>query len=102
MGAFDVHVHRCLLRAAAGEARLREDGTAGELLLWDAQPALHRRAAVPGPQHPMVGGPRAEVPGVDIGSGVGRGQECVSSVRQRMVRLCPLRDRAERPHRGVP
>ena len=48
---------------------------------------------------PVVGGRRGEVLGVDIGRGVGRAQRCVSSVRQRMVRLCSLRDLAERPHR---
>ena len=50
---------------------------------------LHRRVAVSGPQHPAVGGRRGEVPGVDIGCGVGPAQRCVSSVRQRMVRLRP-------------
>ena len=45
---------------------------------------------------------RGEVPGVDIGCGVGRAQRCVSPVRQRMVRLRPLRDPAEHPHRGGP
>ena len=50
----------------------------------------------------VVGGRRGEVPGVDIGCGVGRAQRCVSSVRQRMVRLCLLRNRAERSHRGGP
>ena len=39
---------------------------------------------------------------MDIGCGVGRAQRCVSSVRQRMVRLRLLRDLAERPHRGGP
>ena len=68
-----------------------EDSDAGELLLTDAEPALHRRVAVSGPQRPAVGGRRGEVPGVDIGLGVGRAQRCVSSVRQRMVRLRPLR-----------
>ena len=63
---------------------------------------MHRRVAVPGPQRPVVGGRRGEVPGVDIGCGVGRAQRCVSSVRQRTVRLCPLRDRTERSHRGGP
>ena len=102
MGAPHVHVHRGLLRAAAEEARLREDGDAGEPLLAEAQFALHRRVAVPGPQRPVVGGCRGEVPGVDIGAGMGRAQRCVSSVRQRMVRLCPLRDCADRLHRGGP
>ena len=96
------HVHRGLLLAATEEARLREDGDAGEPLLSDAEPALHRRVAVPGPQRPVVGGRPGEVPGVDIDCGVDRTQRCVSSVRQRMVRLCPLRDRAERLHRWGP
>ena len=98
VSASHVHVHRGLLRAATEETWLRDDGTAGEPLLSDAEPALHRRVAVPGPQRPVVGGRRGEVPGMDIGCGVGRAQWCVSSVRQRMVRLCPLRNRAERPH----
>ena len=102
MGAPQVHVHQGLLRAAAEEARLREDGDAGELLLAGAEPALHRRVAVPGPQRPPVCGRRGDVPGVDMGCGVGRAQRCVSSVRQRMVRLCPLRDRSGRSHRGGP
>ena len=68
------------------------DGDAGEPLLTDAEPALHRRVAVSGPQRPAVGGRRGEVPGVDIGFGVGRAQRCVSPVLQRMVRLCSLRD----------
>ena len=79
---------------------LEED--AGEPLLTDAEPALHRRVAVSGPQRPAVGGRRGEVPGVDIGCGVGCAQRCVSSVRQRMVCLRPLRDLAERLHRGEP
>ena len=102
MGAPHVHVHRGVLWAAAEEARLREDGDAGEPLLSDAEPALHRRVAVPGPQRPAVGGCCGEVPGVDIGCGVGRAQGYLSSVRQRMVCVCPLRDRAERSHRGGP
>ena len=102
MGSSHVHVQRGLLWAAAEEARLREDGNAGEPLLSDTEPALHRRVAVPGPQRLVVGGRRGEVPGVDIGCGVGRAQGCVSSVRQRMVRLCPLRHRTERLHRGGP
>ena len=79
-----------------------EDGDAGEPLLTDAEPALHRRVAVSGPQRPAVGGRRGEVLGVDIGCGVGCAQRCVSSVRQRLVRLRPLRDLAERPHGGGP
>ena len=50
----------------------RDDGDAGEPLLPDAEPALHRRVAVSGPQRPAVGGRRGEVPGVDVGRGVGR------------------------------
>ena len=42
MGASRVHVHRGLLRAAAEKARLWDDGDAGEPLLPDAEPALHR------------------------------------------------------------
>ena len=102
MGTSHVHVHQGLLRAAAEEARLREDGNAGEPLLSDAEPWLHRRVAVPGPQCPVVGGRRGEVPGLDIGCGVGRAQGLVSSVRQRIVCLCPLCNRAQRPHRGGP
>ena len=102
MGAPHVHVHRGLLRAAAWEARLWDNGDAGEPLLADAGPALHRRVAVSGSQRPAVGGRRGEVPGVDIGCGSGRAQRCVSPVRQRMVRLRPLRDLAERPHRWGP
>ena len=79
-----------------------DDGDAREPLLPDAEPALHRRVAVSGPQHPAVGGHGGEVPGVDIGCGVGRAQRCVSSVRQRMIRLRPLRDLPEHPHRGGP
>ena len=102
MGASHVHVHRGLLRAAAEEARLPEDGDAGETFLEDAEPALHRRVAVPGPQRPMVGGRGSEVAGMDIGCGVGRAHRCVTWVRQRMDRLCPLRDRAERSYRWKP
>ena len=100
MGAPQVHMHRGLLRAAAEEARLWEDGDAGEPPLLDAEPALHQRVAVPGSQRPVVGGRRGEVSDVDIGRGVGRTQRCVSLVRQRMVHLRPLRDLAERLHRG--
>ena len=50
MGASHVHVHRGLLRPAAEKARLWDDGDAGEPLLPDAEPALHRRVAVSGPQ----------------------------------------------------
>ena len=73
-----------------------------EPLLTDAQPPAHRHVAVSGPQRPAVGGRGGEVPGVDIGCGVGRAQRCLCSVRQRMVRLRPLRNLAERPHRGGP
>ena len=102
MGATHVHVHRGPLRAAAEKARLWDDDDAGEPLLPDAEPALHRRVAVSGPQRPAVGGRRGEVPGVDVGCGVGRSQRCVSPVRQRMVRLRPLCGLAEHPHRGGP
>ena len=102
MGAAYVHVYRGLLGATAEEARLREDGDAGEPLLRDAEPALHPRVAVSGPQCPVVGGYRGEVPGVDVGRGVGRSQGCVLSVRQRMVQLCLLRDPAEHLHGGKP
>ena len=78
-------MHRGLLRAAAWEPPLWEDGDAGEPLLTDAEPALHRRVAVSGPQRPAGGCRRGEVPGVNIGCGVGRAQRCVTSVRQRMV-----------------
>ena len=81
---------------------MREDGDAGEPLLRDVEPALHRPVDVSGPQRPVVGGRRGEVPGVDVGRGVGRAQGCVPSVRQGMVQLCLLRDRAERPHCGGP
>ena len=79
-----------------------EDSDAGEPLLANGEPAFHRRVAVSGPQRPVVGGCRGEVPGVDIGCGVRRAQRCVSSVRQRMGRLSSMRDLAERPHRGEP
>ena len=79
-----------------------EDGNAREPHLTDAEPALHRRVAVSGPQCPAVGGPGGEVLGVDIGCGAGGAERCVSSVRQRMVCLRPLRDLAECPHRGGP
>ena len=102
MGASHVHVHRGLLRAAAEKARLWDDGDAGEPLLPDAEPALHRRAAVSGPQRPAVAGRRGEVPGVDVGRGMGRAQRCVSPVRQRMVPLRPLCDLAEHPHPAGP
>ena len=102
MGAPHVHVHRGLLQAAAQEARLWDDGDTGEPLLTDAEPELHRRVAVSGPQRPAVGGRRGEVPGVDIGCGVGRAQRYVSPVRQRMVCLRLLRNLADRPHCGGP
>ena len=66
----------------------------------DVEPALHRRVAVSDLQRPVVGGRRGAVPGVDVGRGVGHAQGCVSSVRQRMVQLCLLRDRGERLHCG--
>ena len=102
MSAAYVHVYWALLRATAEGERLSEDGDAGEPVIADAEPALHRRVAVSGPQRTVVGGRRGEVPGVDVGFGVGRAQGCVPSVRQRMVQLCLLRDRAERLHCGRP
>ena len=100
MGASHVHVYRGLLRAAAEEARLREDGDTGEPLPPDAEPALHRRLAISGLLRQVVGSGRVEVPGVDVGPGVGRAQGCVPPMRQRMAKLYLLRDRAERPHCG--
>ena len=43
---------------------------------------------------------RGEVPGVDESRGVGRAQGHVSPVRQRVVQLCSLCNRAERLHVG--
>ena len=71
---------RGLSLAPAEEARLWEDGDAGESLFLDAEPALHQCVAVPGAQHSVVGGRRGEVLGVDVGRGVGGAQGCVSSV----------------------
>ena len=102
VGAAHVHVCWGLFRATAEDARLHKDGDAGEPLLPDAEPALQRRVAVTGPQRPVVGGCPGEVPGVDVGRGVGRAQGCVSPVRQRMVKLCLLRDCAGRLHGGGP
>ena len=102
MGAAYVHVYRGLLQTGAGEARLRGDGNAREPLPPDAEPALLRRVAVSGPQRPVVGGRRREVPGVDVGRSVGRARGCVPLVRQRMVQLCLLRDQAERLRSGGP
>ena len=96
MGAAHVHVHRGLFLAPAEGARLREDGAAGESLLSDAEPALHRCVAIPGSQRSVVGGCCREVPGVDVGCGVGRAQGRASPVRPRVVELCPLCNRAER------
>ena len=98
MGAAYVHVYLGLLRATTEEAQLREDGDAGELLIQDAEPALHRAVAVSGLEGLMVGGRRGEVPGVEVGRSVGRAKGCVPSVRQCIVQLCLLRDRAERLH----
>ena len=102
MGASHVHVHRGLHRAAAEEAWLQESGDAGWPLLLDAEPALHRHVAVSGPQRPVVGGRRCEVPGLDVGRALGRAQVCAPPVRQHMAQLCLLRDRAERPNFGGP
>ena len=52
--------------APEGGAWLCEDGTAGEPLLPDAEPALQRHVTVPGPQRPVVCGRRGEVPGTDV------------------------------------
>ena len=98
MGAACVHVYSGLLRATAEEARVQEDGDAGEPLLSDAEPALHQRVAVSGPQRLVVGGRSVEFPGVDVGCGVGRAQGCVPSVRQPMVQVCLPQDRAEHLH----
>ena len=100
MGAAYMHVYRGLLRATAEEAQLREDCDALEPLLPAAEPALHWGVAISGPQRLVVGAHRGEVPCVDVGRCVGRAQGCVPSVRQRMVQLCLLRNRAERPHCG--
>ena len=102
MGVPHVHVHRGLLRAAAEEARVQEDGKAGEPLLSDAEPALHRRVAVSGRQRPLVGGRHCDVPGVDVCSAWAAPKGCVRSVRQRMVHLRSLRDRDECLHCGGP
>ena len=58
MGAAHVHVHGGLFPAPAEEAWHREDGDAGQPLLPDAEPALHRRVVVTGPQRRVVGGRR--------------------------------------------
>ena len=55
-----------------------------------------------GPQSPVAGDRRGEVPGVEVGRGVGRVQGLLPSVRQRMVQLCLLRDRAEHLQGGGP
>ena len=102
MGAAHVHVHWGLFRAAAEEARPQEDGDAGEPLLPDAEPALNRCVALSGQQRPVVSGRWDEVPSVDVDRGVGRAQGRASPVRQRMVELCLLYDRAERLHGGGP
>ena len=72
MGAAHVHVLWGLFRAAAEEGRLRENSDAGEPLLQDAEPALHRCVVVSGPQRLVVGGCRGDVPSVDVGRDVGR------------------------------
>ena len=78
MGAAHVHVHRGLFSAPAW---LWDDGDSGEPLLPAAEPALQRRVAFPGPQRTAVGGRRGEVPGLDVGRGVGRAQGRVPSMR---------------------
>ena len=80
------------------EARLWEDGDAREPLLPDAEPALHRRLAVPGLQRSFVACCCSEVAGVDVGGGVGRAQGCVFSVHQWVVALCPLCNHAKCLH----
>ena len=100
MGAAHVNVYWGLFRAATEEARLREDGNAGEPLLPDAERALHRCVAISGPQRPVVGDRRGEVPGVDVGGGVGHTQGCVYLVRQHMVQLCLRCDPAACLHGG--
>ena len=102
MGAAHVHVQRGLFPAPAEEAWLWVDGDAGEPLLPDSEPALHRRVAVSGPQHPAVCGRRGEVPGVDVGRGMGRAQGCVPLTRGRPAELRLLGYRAERLHGGGP
>ena len=102
MGAGYVHVRRGLFLASAEETRLRDDEDAREPLLSDAEPALHRSVAVPGSQRPVVVGRCPEVPSVDVGRGLGRAQGRVSPLRQRVIDLCPLSDRAERLHYGGP
>ena len=101
-GAAHVRVYWGLLPSAAEEAWLREIGNAGEPLLPDAEIALHRHVAVSGVQRPVVGDRRVEVPGVDVGRGIGRAQGCSSPARQCMAQLCLLRDCAECPHCGGP
>ena len=102
MGAAHMHVHRGFFQASAEEARLREDGNAREPPFPDAEAALHQCVAVPGPRRPVVAGCRCEVPGVDVGRGVGRAQGRVSPVRQRMVELPSLCDRAVSLYGGGP
>ena len=102
VGAANVRVHRGLFPAPAQEAWLWEDGDAEEPLLPDAERALHRRVAVPGPQCPTVGGRRSEVPGMDVGRGVGLAQGCVPSMHRRVAEMRLLGHRAKRPHGGRP
>ena len=63
---------------------------------------MQRCVAVRGLVHSAVGGRCGEVPGLDVGRGVGRAQGCVSSVRQLVVELCALCGRADRLHGGGP
>ena len=100
VGAADVHVYRGLFPATAEEALLWDDGDAGEPLLPGAEPALHRRVAIPGPQRSVVGGCRGEVPGVDVGRAVGRAHGFVSSMRRCVAQLCLMGHCAKRPHGG--
>ena len=80
-----VHVYQGLFPAPAEDSGLWEDWDAREPLLAGAEPALHQRVAVSGPQRPVVGGRRGEVPGVDVGRGVGRAQWRVPSMRGRLA-----------------
>ena len=82
-----VHVYRHLFPAPAEDAGLSEDCEAGEPLLPGAKPAVHQCVAVSGPQLPVVSGHRSEVPGVDVGCGVGCAQGPVPSMRGRVGEL---------------
>ena len=98
LGAAHVQVHRGLFPAPAEEAWLWEDSDAGEPLLPDAEPALHRCMEVPCLQSPLVGGRRGEVPVVDVGRGMSRAQGCVPSMLRPVSESCLLDQHANRPH----